>query len=124
MPLGPKWACHRGQIGLYKINFQLNMVMLYIKSNGMKHTITRQQIICPYTFSLPLGWGQNVNSFPFMKVVMLHIKLIGMNPRIPCKQLFFPFTRVKKVKTFFSEEGYVAYHIMQLKCTLCIIVYP
>ena len=36
--------------------------------------------------------------------------------------LYTPLTSVwgQKLKTFFSEEGYGAHHIMQLKClTLC-----
>ena len=58
----------------------------------------------------------------------MHIKLIGMKHRTPCKQIFCPFThprpcmgsKLKRSKHFFSEEGYVAYQIMQLKClTLC-----
>ena len=38
--------------------------------------------------------------------------------------IVLPFHKGQKGQNIFSEEGYVAYYIMQLKCTLCIIVYP
>ena len=48
------------------------MVMLHIKLKGMELTITYKQIFCSYTYPGPLVWGQKVNLFSFLKVVMLH----------------------------------------------------
>ena len=66
--------------------------------------------------NLPLtpGVGSKVKSFSFLKVVMLYnqIRMIHANV-LP---FYTPLTLVwgQRVKHFFSEEGYVAYHIMQL----------
>ena len=35
--------------------WSLKIVMLHMRLKGMKRTITRKQIICPYTHPKPLG---------------------------------------------------------------------
>ena len=52
--------------------------MLHIKLKGIEHRSPWKQIC---THPRPLGWGQKVNFFPFLKVVMLHIKLKGIEHR-------------------------------------------
>ena len=57
-----------------------------------------------YTPSTP---GRGQNDIFYLKVVMLHSELTGMSHKIPCKQIFSPFTHPRsrgwgqKVKTFF-----------------------
>ena len=94
-------------------------VAYQIKGNEVYNSMLENTLLFPW------DGGQKVNLFSFQKVVMLHIKLIGMKHRRPCKQIFRPFRHLQHLygvtrSNFFSEEGYVAYHIMQLKClTLC-----
>ena len=56
--------------------------MIYIKLKGMKHTISCEQTVYPYIHPSVPEAGQNVNYFPFLKVVVLHIKLTVTKQRI------------------------------------------
>ena len=76
--MGPSpWGGLRGVGPKPKLNFQ-NMVMLHIKIKLKTFAATWQQIFCP-----PRGWGQKVNPYIFVKVVMSHIKLKGIERRAP-----------------------------------------
>ena len=86
MPLGPKVAPPQGHIGLYN------------KWNEAYNSI--------------LGWGQEVNLFSILKVVMLHVKLTGIKQKTQCKPVLChiihprPPGGVKRSKLF--SEGHVA----------------
>ena len=66
--------------------------MLHIKLKASKHRAPWKQICCHYTHQRPLGWGQKVILFSFLKVVMLHIKLKWKKCRPTCKVTLWIYT--------------------------------
>ena len=56
------------------------------------------------------SWGENV-IFSFLKIVMLHVKFNANEAANTMQANILPSRWDQKVKTFFSEEGHVAYHI-------------
>ena len=73
------------------------------------------------TLLLPLTpeWGQKVNLFSVLKVFTLHIQN-NENEAYNTMSTIDSCVGTKGKNFHFSEEGCVAYHILQLKClTLC-----
>ena len=66
--------------------------MLRIKLKAIEHRAPWKQICCHYTHQRPLGWGQKVILFYFLKVVMLHIKLKWKKCRPTCKVTLWIYT--------------------------------
>ena len=73
-PLSESWV----GVTRSKFKFLKNLVMLYIKLNGIEDAATLLQIFCPQNpIPLPRGKGQKVN-FHLFQNVMLHIKFKGI----------------------------------------------
>ena len=69
-------------------------VEYHIKENGTYNNM-QEIFVSLHVYHRPLGWGQKVETYIFLKVVMLHIKLNGMNHTISCKQIFCPYQHTR-----------------------------
>ena len=67
-----------------------NHVAYQIK--GIEHRAQWKQICCHYTHQRPLGCGQKVIFFSFLKVVILHIRLSWKKCRPTCKVTLWIYT--------------------------------
>ena len=67
--------------------FFLKVVILPTKGKEAKNT-TQSNNLSLHTHPRPLGLGQKVKTFLFLKAVMLHFKLKGIERRSPSKHMF------------------------------------